>query len=123
MALETTFDLGYVGALLSLACTLVLSVCFASAQANLAFELQQLVPGLSLNGTLKRWPESLFQRNPFRWEVMGSMMQSRGELGTCQWFQNEGEHKQQEIPKRFVGAGRQGTIQMNLTDHDKETLL
>lgn len=60
MALEMTFDLGYFVALPSLACTLVLSVCFASAQANLAFELQQLVPGLSLNGMLKRYPESLF---------------------------------------------------------------
>ena len=54
---------------------------------------------------------------------MGSMMQSRGEIGVCEWFQNEVEHKQHEMPKRFVGAGKQGSIQMNLTDHVKETVL
>ena len=62
------------------------------------------------------------QRNPFRSEVMGSMMQ-RGELGMCEWFQSEVGHKRQQMPKRFVGAGKQGTIQMNLTDYVKETLL
>ena len=62
-----------------------------------------------LNGTQSH---CLRQRNPYRSEVMGSMMQSRGELGVCEWFQNEVEHKQHEMPKRFVGAGKQGTLRI-----------